>query len=173
MSLTQARLKEVLHYDPVTGVWTWLRRDLSGMAKGWNARFAGKNAGQPVNGGYLSIVIDCRRYYAHRLAFLYMDGVMPRGDEEVDHKDTDRTNCRRGNLRLTARAGNQRNKGRQRNNTSGRKGVYFCKGMNKFAANISVGGKCLYLGCFDSVESASSAYALAARQHFGEFARSA
>jgi hypothetical protein len=41
----------------------------------------------------------------------------------------------------------------------------------KYQANIQVEGEKIYLGTFATIEEASAAYAEAARQHFGEFAR--
>ncbi len=66
--LTQARLKELLHYDPETGVFTWRVRSCNR----WPT--PGRVAGTPDGKGYLMVVIDGQRYKCHRLAFLYMAG---------------------------------------------------------------------------------------------------
>ena len=89
--LTQARLKEVLHYDPLTGLFTWR------VTKG-NIT-AGTVAGCPANSeGYWRITIDSVKYYAHRLAFLYMLGRWP--FEQADHyPDPTTSNNRWANLR--------------------------------------------------------------------------
>src|ERR1700733_12078750 len=67
--LTIERLKEVLNYDPGTGVFTW--------AKWTNPRGAsrvGLKAGKTNPPGYVVIKIDERDYQAQRLAWFYMNG---------------------------------------------------------------------------------------------------
>ena len=89
--LTQDRLRELLHYNPDTGVFTWLvSRQGSGAKPGKRAGVVGRN-------GYVYIGVDRGRYLAHRLAFLFMDGAIP--PELVDHKDGDKQNNRWANLR--------------------------------------------------------------------------
>lgn len=74
-NLTQSRLKELLHYDPETGVFT--RRTTRGGCA------SGTIAGTPHVAGYRSLYVDRAHYLAHRLSFLYMTGAFPKGD--VDH----------------------------------------------------------------------------------------
>ena len=71
--MNQTRLKELLHYDPFTGIFTW-KVTRTGSAK------PGTVAGYIKNEGYICIKIDSRSYMAHRLAFLYMLGRWPKGD---------------------------------------------------------------------------------------------
>ena len=82
--ITQARLKELLTYDPETGYFT---RNVN--VKGANA---GERAGTITAKGYIAIGIDRKHYLAHRLAFLYMTGEWPK--ELVDHKDTIKINLK-------------------------------------------------------------------------------
>ena len=89
--ITQKRLKELLHYDPDTGIFTWL-------ADGKCKRKAGDTAGTlDSSNGYIRIRIDKRSYVAHRLAWLYMHGSWP--DELLDHINRDRADNRAVNLR--------------------------------------------------------------------------
>ncbi len=85
--LTQARLREVLQYNPRTGVFRW-RRDA-----GTFNPMKGKIAGGRKPPGRLTIRIDFKNYYAHRLAWLYVHGVWP--PSKIDHKNDDGLDNRR------------------------------------------------------------------------------
>jgi len=99
--LTQSELKELLHYDPETGVFTWLVRNGSGVE-------AGDVAGTLTLRGYWSIRYRRRSYRAHRLAFLYMTGSFPTLD--VDHINGARGDNRWCNLREVTSRQNARNR---------------------------------------------------------------
>lgn len=92
-------------------------------------------------------------------------------DMEVDHWDGDGLNNRRANLRLATRLQNQGNRPANRSNRLGVKGVRAHQG--RYMAEITVRGRTTFLGSFDTIEEASAAYARAADNFFGEFARSA
>ena len=158
VAITQDRLKGVLRYDPETGLFTWL------VATGRRMR-VGSVAGTLNSGGYIRIAVDGKIYRAHRLAFLYMTGEWPQ--DQVDHRDTDRTNNRWLNLRPASNSQNSANK--RATSLSGYKGVY--KNGVGYAAQITVAGKNIYLGQFHTPEQASEAYAAAANDMHGEFAR--
>jgi hypothetical protein len=156
--LTADALKQLLHYNPETGVFRWI----SGK------RF-GQVAGGPMN-GYVRI---CMGKYgeqlAHRLAWLYMTGEWP--TKHVDHADCDRANNKWSNLRLAGPDQNAANSRRSKNNISGAKGVIPYRGG--FRATIQIRGIQHYLGDYNTIEEAAAAYAGAAKVGFGEFARTA
>lgn len=158
---TAARLRELMHYDPDTGVFTWLK----GRAR--TAR--GSIAGYVCGNGYVSIKIDREANLAHRLAWLYMTGEWPKND--LDHRDRDRRNNRWSNLREASASLNQANTTKRLTNTSGLKGICFWPKRNKWAATIQVRGRRFFLGFFESPTLAHQAYAAAATEHFGEYAR--
>lgn len=150
--LTAERLREVLHYDPVTGVFTWLRRQ-DGNEK-WNGRWAGKSAGSLSDKGYILIRVDYSRYRAHRLAYLYMENYIP---EEVDHIDHCRSNNAWDNLRDADRTSNGQNVSMHATNTSGFTGVYWNKEKGLWQAQITVNGKNISLGRYASLPMAQLA----------------
>jgi len=164
--LTHERLLALLHYDPETGVWRW-RITLGSHGH------AGSEAGYIKRGShgphYRYIGVNGESYLAHRLAWLYMTGSWPIG--HIDHRDCDGLNNRWANLREATHSQNAGNKARFKNNTSGFKGVTFNKGCQKFQAQIHFNRKLIYLGLYDTPEAAAAAYAAAAKQQFGEFAR--
>jgi hypothetical protein len=90
---------------------------------------------------------------------------------DVDHINGDGLCNLRENLRLCTHSENLHNRGKQINNTSGYKGVYFHKQSKKFTAKIRLEGKTTSLGYYDSPIEAAQAYDAKAREIFGEFAR--
>lgn len=168
--LTSARLRDVLSYDPNTGVFCWLPRpEKASSDKSWNTRFAGKKAGAIV-GRYIEIRIDGRRYLAHRLAWFYMTGEWP---VEIDHRDCNGFNNKWRNIRCASRGQNEANKRLSTRNTTGAKGVYRRADCNRFLAQVWVGGRTISLGLFSTFEDAVAARQAAAKRLHGEFARTA
>lgn len=158
------RLRELMHYDPESGVFTWC------VSTSHRVR-ASDVAGHIAGGGYRYIGIDGRTYRAHRLAWLYMAGEWP--PHEIDHKDRDPSNNRLCNLRAATRSQNIANCSVRSDNTSGIKGVSWCKVKRKWRASIQVGQKPLHLGYRGTKEDAAALYATAAAKSFGEFSRTA
>lgn len=158
--LTFERLREVLDYDPLTGVFSWRVR-LS------NRGVVGTRAGTPLKGGYVAIRIDGVRYLAHRLAWLYTHGSWP--PALIDHKDRDPSNNRLANLRPATRLENHQNLNPRRANTSGFTGVSRCPvNPSKWRAGITYAQRQHYLGRFDTPEEAHAAY-LAAKAKLHRF----
>ena len=90
---------------------------------------------------------------------------------EVDHIDGNTMNNSRNNLRIANSAENSRNRGKNKNNKSGYKGVYFHKNYGKWAALICVNYQKFNLGYFDTPEDAYEAYKIAALELHGDFAK--
>lgn len=109
-------------------------------------------------------------------AFVYLHRFLVGASKgsHVDHKDGDKLNNRRKNLRHTSPSKNQGNrKVRNKNNTSGYRGVMFSRDSwrkSRWRAVIKVNYKSKHLGYFKTLEEAALAYNKAAKEHFGEFA---
>jgi hypothetical protein len=163
--LTAERLREVLSYNPETGAFTWL-------VSTSNRIRVGDVAGSVRPDGYRKICVDGRQYLAHRLAYLYVTGEWPA--EYLDHINGNPGDDRWANLRSATGTQNSANKRKQRNNTSGFKGVLRHAARKKqWQARIGINGHGKCLGYFDTPENAHAAYVAAAVKRFGEFARAA
>lgn len=163
--LTQERLKQVLSYDPDTGVFVWLSKPNRRVVVG---SVAGALVGRF---GYRGISVDGRRYYTHRLAVLYMTGAWP--TETVDHKNGVPGDDRWCNLREASRSQNSANRKAQSHSRAGLKGAIWHKQSQKWVSALVHKGRSKFLGKYDTPEAAHAAYMKAARELHGEFARPA
>lgn len=161
-ALTAERLRELLHYDPETGIFRWK------VARGRKAP-AGSVAGSLESKGYNQIKIDGRTYMAHRLSWLYFMERWP--TDQIDHINGEKADNRFANLREATGAENSHNRRIPRHNTSGVKGVSFDKRYGKWRAELQWDGKSHYLGMFNAIEDAAAAVEAARRLHHGAFAR--
>lgn len=149
--LTQAHIKQLLDYNPDTGVFVWKQTRRKGIA-----------AGCLSSQGYTVIKIKGKTHYAHRLAWLYMHGSLPKG--VIDHRNELRSDNRADNLRDVGKRENAQNQTRpQSNNTLGIRGVSFTK-ARRFVSQISVAGVQTHLGSFGTAAEASGAYQKAKQQ---------
>lgn len=89
----------------------------------------------------------------------------------VDHKDRNKLNNSKTNLRLCSKSENGMNRGKQKNNkTSKYKGVSFDSNRKKWRAYITRETKTMSLGRFNTEKEAAIAYNNAAQLYHGEFA---
>ncbi len=159
--LTADRLRELLDYNPEAGTFRW-------KVGSRNARVGAEAGSVSKVSGYRQIGIGGRIYYAHRLAFLLMDGSQP---ELVDHISGDRADNRWANLRPATKAQNNVNSGVARHNTSGVRGVHWCQATKKWRACLSINNRPKHLGRFATKAEAAKAYEEAAAAQHGEFVR--
>lgn len=149
--LTQERAKELLTYDPLTGV-LYRKLDLGGSSAG---DVAGYTSNTRDGKKYRHVSVDGKTYKAHRLVWLITYGEFPSG--QIDHIDGDGLNNRVENLRHVSRAENLQNQRRYANNTSGVSGVSWRKDCQKWVAHIRVNHKRIHLGYFADKSEAISA----------------
>lgn len=143
--LTQSELKEKLHYDPETGIFTRLTRTSNSVK-------IGDVAGSITNKGYVVVCVNGKQHAAHRLAWLYVYGVWPK--DQIDHINHIRNDNRITNLREADHKENGRNQSIGNCNNSGVIGVYWSKRDKKWYAQIGLNGKNKHLGCFNIKEDA-------------------
>ena len=88
----------------------------------------------------------------------------------VDHCDGNGLNNCPPNIRLDLERRNNQNRGIQKNNTSGFKGVFWRNDMMKWTAKIRVNYRLLHLGIFEDITDAAKAYNEAAIKYHKDFA---
>lgn len=155
-NLTQVALKKHLVYDSDTGLFT---RKSTGRPVGYLNNLEGYSAIRIKLLGY--------KYLAHRLAFLYMRGHIPKC---IDHINNDPTDNRWVNLREATVTQNQYNAKRRVDNTSSVKGVSWHKGKQRWIARLSYKGKRINVGSFDSISEAEEALQNKRQTLHGEYA---
>lgn len=151
--LTQATIKELLHYDSSTGLFTW-RKTKNNRLK------PGDVAGSVRPNGYVNLGVAGKLYLAHRLAWLYMHGKWP--SCVIDHINRDKSDNRIANLRDVTSSVNEQNKLICSRNSSGYRGVCFDPRRGKWEAKIWHHGRKQWIGYFDDAMEAATAYAKAA-----------
>jgi len=151
--LDQKELKEILDYDPETGLFTWK------IARGRRTDLVGAVAGTRHKDGYIRIWIGYGYVAAHRLAFLWMEGQLPQ--HHVDHINRIRDDNSWRNLRACTRQENMQNMKKYSTNASGYVGVHFDKSHNKYRAQLRAYGKYVNIGRFSTAEQAAEARAKA------------
>jgi hypothetical protein len=181
-AVTPEELKELLSYDPNTGLFVWLDRPLkffhdSGgrytaefAQKVFRSLFAGKPALTAKNpGGYLRGNLFGRNLMAHRAAFCLVAGRWPM--HQVDHINGVRDDNRWDNLREATNAQNQHNSSSAKGSSSRFIGVALCKRSHRWTAYICPDGTKIHLGNFGSEEEAARVRDEAAKKMFGAYAR--
>ena len=163
-TLTAERVRELLSYDPETGIFTRRVRTAQRHQVGDRADFLVTGGSTP---GYHRVSIDSERYQAHRVAWLYVHGEWP--GKFIDHINGVRSDNRMANLREATAQLNQENlrAPRRKNSASGLLGAQWDEQSGKFRAAIVSSRKRIYLGGFDAPEDAHAAYVTAKRSLHG------
>lgn len=158
--LTAQKLREVLNYDPETGIFTRKVRLAQRHQVGDRADFE-------VTGGnlkgYRRVSLFSQRYLAHRLAWLYVYGKWP--EQHIDHINGDRADNRIENLREADDQLNIENQRSARKDSStGVLGV-IPHPDGRWRARIQVKGRGIHLGLFADQAEAHAAYVAAKRKY--------
>lgn len=139
--ITAQELRDLLHYDPQTGSFTW--------KPGATKHRTGREAGYTTDEGYRKILIRKQMYFAHRLAWLYVYGQWP--DQEIDHINHARDDNKISNLRDVSHAENVRC---QRTNLNKRGVARYDKETRKYRARFRRNGREINLGAYATREEA-------------------
>lgn len=176
--LTPDYLLECFDFDRAHGTLTWRHRperhfNTAEDHKLWTSRIAGQVAGARREDGYVRIVLDGKRYYAHRIIYaidrnINLEDIPP----EIDHIDFDKTNNRPENLREATRSQNVMNTSVRSDSLSGIKGVQFDRKRRKWVARIKSGDVRLRMA-FETPSEASAWREATANDLHGDFARHA
>lgn len=150
MTPTQEELKQLLHYCPDTGKFTWKVRAAHRIQVGDPAGSLNTRL------GYIQLRVKSHLFYAHRLAVLYMTGQLQL-EKQVDHINGSKADNRWANLRIVDQLDNLRNASRSKANTSGVTGVHWDAAKQKWCARLMKNRKHIFLGYFDTVEEAAQA----------------
>lgn len=145
--ITLARLRQVLDYDPDTGIFRWRIRP--------GFRFKPGDVAGTLERGYRVIRIDNRGYRASNLAWLYCYGEWP--SQNVSYRDGNPLNVRLDNLVEVSNTRLRFDRKSNKSNVSGIKGVTFDRAKGRWLARIGVEGEVYYLGSYETKEAAAAA----------------
>jgi|SRR5215469_1495376 len=161
--LSPELIKSYFDYSPQTGKLTWINRPARRI-------HIGDIAGFPDDQGRIKIGVSGKEYFAHRIVWVWMTGKWP--DKEIDHINENPSDNRWENLREATPSQNHRNRGKQKNNTTGFKGVTFDKRRGKYIAGIKLNQKRYSAGnCFSTPEEAYEAVCKLALTLHGDWSR--
>lgn len=147
--ITQNELKSLLYYDPETGIFTWKIKPSPQLNIG---SIAGCLAY-----GCIQIRIKARNYQAHILAWLYMNGSLPK--DRIKHINNNRYDNRISNLQDSTHSMAMHNRIKFGSiNKTGFSGVSMSNNKLKYVAVISVNCQSKNLGSFDTPEEAHDVY---------------
>jgi hypothetical protein len=155
--------EKMIRYDSESGKFYWL-------AQRGRAIKPGDQVKGSVSHGYLIFSINRKNYLAHRLAWFLTFNKFP--NQQIDHINHDKLDNRLCNLREASASQNQWNKKRQRNNSTGFKGVSFHSQTGLYRARIKHFGKELLFGCYKTPNEANEAVQkarLSLHKEFAEF----
>lgn len=171
-------LRQLISYDPITGVLTWRPRSIGWFRHlgdraaerhaAWSASWANKPALSYLGDtGYRRGRIFGRDLLAHRVAFAIMTGRTP---DMIDHVNHNRADNRWCNLREADATKNARNTSSNLGSTSKYLGVFYEKRRSRWVAKIKHDGRIVSLGQYHTEHEAARAYDAKAKEVFAEFA---
>ena len=162
---TQARVRELFDFNKMTGEFCRKIRTANSVSVGDRADRNGPS-------GYLVCAVDGVAVMAHRLAWLHVYGEWPSAvGYDIDHVDGNKKNNAIGNLRVATRSQNNINSATHKSNTSGVRGVSWCKRTGRWQAHVHIGKKAVFLGRFYDLREAAQVRVDAVKREYGAYSR--
>ena len=159
--ITQSELKELVHYNDQTGIFTW-KKSRKGCA-------IGSVAGSLHLNGYIYININYKKYLAHRLAWVYQYKEFPAN--EIDHIDGNKSNNKIENLRNATRSENLRNTTLNVRNKSGHKNISLHKPTGLWRAVLTMNKHIVINKYFKNIDDAVNFIKEKREEYHGNFYR--
>lgn len=159
--ITQEQLKELVNYDQNTGIFTW-KKPITNKVK------IGAIVGNLHNRGYIEMRVGKTRSLAHRLAWLYIYGFIPK---LIDHINGNKQDNRICNLREATYQTNLYNSKIRSDNKSGVRCVSWDKKRNSWEVRLKVDGKLKHYGNYKDLNDAKQIAEKIRREHHKEFYR--
>ena len=161
-------LHKVLSYEDIDELLSYDKENGKIYQKKNRPKIAvGSEAGTVTPFGYRYVQLFGRKYPIHHLVWLFETKSFPK--KFLDHKDGNRLNNKFSNLREVTKKQNNENRGKQKNNKTGFKGVSLNAKLQKYVAQIQHNGNTVYLGVFKTPEEASLVYQSAAKELFSHY----
>ena len=157
MKPSPARVRSLIEYNPKTGLLRWKGPTRTTRPRGW---FKGSKSVR----NYWRVYIDGRNYLVHVIAYVIMKGRWPRPGVEIKHRNRADSDNRWSNIRPASHAQVTYNRKRNKNNTTGFRGV--SKFGDRFRGVLIVRRARVELGLFDRPDDAGSVWAKAARRYY-------
>jgi hypothetical protein len=154
--ITQEELKSLVFYDEENGIFI---KNKTGKVMG----------GIDISTGYIKIQVKNVRYPAHRLAWLYVHGYLPK--EQVDHINGNRSDNRMCNLREANASQNSLNRKTLDSTISNIKNVNLNKKTGKWRVRCTINKIRTDFGFFDDLEFAELVAKEVMEKYYGQFAR--
>ena len=158
-TLTQEYLQSIFDYKD--GELYWKKLSIKNQIK------VGDKAGFITSNNYRNVRLHGKKIPVHHIIFMMFYGYMPK---KIDHKDNNRLNNSIENLRIATTENNNQNALKRKDNTTGIKGVTFCKRDKLFIARIQANGTRHLIGYYKNLKEAEQAVIEARKKHHKQFA---
>jgi hypothetical protein len=118
--------------------------------------------------GYHQVEVFGKNFMLHRIIYEIHNETIPLG-MQIDHIDGNPLNNKIENLRLCNQVQNRQNSKLSKNNTTGYRGIIKTP-SGKYQARLTIDGKKLYLGLFNTPKEAFNCVEQKRKELYGEFA---
>lgn len=143
-SLSIEEVRNLFSYNPDTGILVAINRKR-------RTDLNGKPVGCPHGNGYLDVRIGSKLHYVHRICWAHYYGEWA---ELIDHINGNKSDNRIANLRIANKQRNGLNRGAEKGNSTGFKGVTFRTDTKNYMWQFVIEKKRYTKSGFDTAEDA-------------------